>query len=228
MKLNERLEQVIARANLSMSQIARDIGVSSQAVQFWVSGRNEPKGQNLIRLCEYLGISREWLKDGIGEAPTVAGRQVVAIPDRPDIVPIPVCSLTFSAGPGCEPLADWQVEEQDSIYYPLSYFQTRGLDPKDCVFARVSGDSMSPTIEDDDLILVEKFNETRLGAVPINDGKIYVLSVDNDMRVKRIRKVKNGVEIVSDNPEWANESYTGDECALIRVYGRVIGSVRSY
>ena len=58
------------------------------------------------------------------------------------------------------------------------------------------------------------------------DGRIYAISIGNDMKIKRLSKTKNGVIVRSDNPDYPDETYTGEECDSIRVYGRVAQLIR--
>lgn len=46
-----------ARNGGNQSEMARYIGVSPQAVQKWMAGLSEPKGQNLQRAAEFLGVT---------------------------------------------------------------------------------------------------------------------------------------------------------------------------
>jgi phage repressor protein C with HTH and peptisase S24 domain len=62
---------------------------------------------------------------------------------------------------------------------------------------RVEGDSMSPTLEDGDEILVDR-DHRRVEA----RGGIFVLRLDGVLMVKRLRSAVGGVEIVSDNPAY--------------------------
>jgi phage repressor protein C with HTH and peptisase S24 domain len=60
------------------------------------------------------------------------------------------------------------------------------------------------------------------------DGNIYVLSIDGLFKVKRLRRIKDGLLIVSDNPEYPPESYTGEECDRVKVFGRVLHVSRTF
>lgn len=60
----------------------------------------------------------------------------------------------------------------------------------------------------------------------LRDGEIYVLSIDGTRKIKRLSKVKGGVEVISDNTRYKPETYTGDECDTMRIYGRVVEIIR--
>lgn len=68
-----RLSKLLqAKNGGNQSEMARYIGVSPQAVQKWMAGLSEPKGQNLQRAAEFLGVTPGQLLFGSeGRAPDV-------------------------------------------------------------------------------------------------------------------------------------------------------------
>lgn len=60
----ERLNDLIVKRNVTNYRMARDLDISEGAVRSWRKGRTEPKGKNLQRLAEYLGVSAAWLLYG--------------------------------------------------------------------------------------------------------------------------------------------------------------------
>ena len=59
--------------------------------------------------------------------------------------------------------------------------------------AQVSGDSMSPTLIDGDLVLFDTAKTEPL------DGKIMAVGIDNLLYIKRLRVSPEGYFLVSDN-----------------------------
>jgi len=66
MKIHERLHEARSRAGLSMSEIARRLGVSPQSVQQWESGTTTPRPQRIRDLAALLGVTEGYLL-GAGE-----------------------------------------------------------------------------------------------------------------------------------------------------------------
>lgn len=81
-----------------------------------------------------------------------------------------------------------------------------------------SGDSMSDTIDDGNLLLVD------LGRVDYNNGGVFVITINNEWYVKRLRKRISGeLDIISDNKEkYPMETYRPNDNIEIIVKGRVI------
>lgn len=61
MKLGERLRSARLQAQLSLRELAQQVGVSAQAISKYERGQDMPGSAVLIRLSEALGVSTEWL-----------------------------------------------------------------------------------------------------------------------------------------------------------------------
>lgn len=56
----KRIAQVLAEKGWNKSQLARELGISVQAVQHWAKGGSRPSGQNLTKLSEVSGKPEYW------------------------------------------------------------------------------------------------------------------------------------------------------------------------
>lgn len=82
---------------------------------------------------------------------------------------------------------------------------------------KASGDSMETTIEDGNILLVDT------SRTDYHNGGIYVLTINNDWFVKRLRlKINGDLEIISDNPKYEPEVLRPNTDIEINVVGRVI------
>lgn len=69
-------------------------------------------------------------------------------------------------------------------------------DPEATFFARVNGDSMQGAgMDDGDLLVIDK-------SIEAYDGCIAVCFVDGDFTVKRIKKQKDHIELLPENPKY--------------------------
>ncbi|MGL9721649.1 helix-turn-helix domain-containing protein [Symbiopectobacterium sp.] len=55
-----RIAQVLKKNGWSQSELARQLGVSPQAVQQWVKGVSSPRGRSLKKLSEITGLPNHW------------------------------------------------------------------------------------------------------------------------------------------------------------------------
>lgn len=56
-----RLKELRVERGLSQLNLAKQIGVSQKAIDYWERGINEPKASYIISLCDYFGISADYL-----------------------------------------------------------------------------------------------------------------------------------------------------------------------
>ena len=91
-------------------------------------------------------------------------------------------------------------------------------DPNNLKTFTASGDSMEDTIDDGNILLVD------IGRTDFNNGGIFVITINNDWFVKRLRKRLSGeLDIISDNQsKYPIETYKPEDNIEIVVKGRVI------
>lgn len=231
--LAERLKLALERSGKTQRALAAYCGISTASTTYWFNGKTkELSSVNATKAAEFLGVSLIWLTTGKGEMYGSTGVKVFDDEDTPpdDVVVIHEYKLVFGAhADGIEPTPEWEiVEGGDDYWYRRSFFQNRHLNPDKCKRAKVTGDSMEPFIYSGDTVLFSEFCDYRPGCVTIHDGKIYVLSVDGKMKIKRLASIKDGISVRSDNSEnYKPEDYTGSELERIRIYGRVVEISRS-
>lgn len=71
MKWNERLTVARKARGFYKVDVANAVGVAGPTVTNWENGRTESiGGDNLLKVCEFLGITSEWLLYGKGDSPS--------------------------------------------------------------------------------------------------------------------------------------------------------------
>jgi phage repressor protein C with HTH and peptisase S24 domain len=132
-----------------------------------------------------------------------------------DYVKVPRHAVTASAGHGAV-ITDESVV--DHLAFRRTWIaQSLGVDPTHLALIDARGDSMSPTIESGDLLLLD----TRNGGAK-SEG-IYVINLAGALLVKRLRiKLSGSVEVMSDNPKYSSETISGSELDRLLLVGRVV------
>jgi repressor LexA len=92
-------------------------------------------------------------------------------------------------------------------------------DNEDCFWLRVSGDSMSPKIDNGDLILIDK-------SAQIESGNIVVALVDNEGFIKRADLTSDSITLVSFNPYYPPMLFEGKETERVYFVGKVVKQER--
>ncbi|MEO5351545.1 MAG: helix-turn-helix transcriptional regulator, partial [Magnetococcus sp. YQC-3] len=138
-----------------------------------------------------------------------------------DVVTVPVFDVEASAGHGS--LVETS-ERSRELFFRYDWIVERGFNQKYLGVIRVKGDSMTPTIPNGAVILVNRED------TEIKNGCIYVLRYDDLLHVKRLQRLpKNMVQVVSDNadeypPFIANASLEHE----FQVLGRVVWLGREF
>lgn len=76
--MHKRIVAAMAFARLSQADLARRLGVTPNAVNAWVSGRNKPDTENLEKIAIETGTSFEWLATGRGDMVYASSMRVMA------------------------------------------------------------------------------------------------------------------------------------------------------
>ena len=57
MKIGETIKELRLERNLSQAALAKAIGVSQKAIDYWERGMNEPKASYILALADFFGVS---------------------------------------------------------------------------------------------------------------------------------------------------------------------------
>lgn len=85
-----------------------------------------------------------------------------------------------------------------------------------------SGNSMSPTIENGDKLIVEHWNGDQ-----IQDNKIYVFCYNNEFFVKRLSKNIDEIIIKSDNPEYRVRTIPSKSLNDLILIGKIVSTIKA-
>ncbi|PTE15967.1 S24 family peptidase [Pseudogemmobacter blasticus] len=144
--------------------------------------------------------------------------------DDEDYAHIPLHEASLAAGDGSQ---NGAVEIIDHLAFRRSWLKRIGVSAGSAVLARVQGDSMAPSIQSGDIVLIDRSR----AAVPVrprapNDKRpapIYAILVDGLARVKRIERPSEDITmLVSDNPSCSPELLTGHRAMELDVIGKVM------
>jgi hypothetical protein len=204
------LERLCAERGEDFAGLSRMLGRNPAYIQQYVR-RGVPRRlgeQERRKLARYFGVPEAMLGGPAEEGANLHG--LLTVKRHP---------VTVSAGPGA------LVNEE--LGKPFFAFDERWLKaltpspPSNLSVVRVEGDSMAPTLNAGDDILIDRGD----AAERLRDG-IYVLRIDDALLVKRValNPIGRRVTIQSDNPAYPD----WPDCSLdeIKCIGRVIWSGR--
>lgn len=200
----ERIKEARLAAGMTQTELADKIGVKFSAIHKYESGMVKNLKQDTIaKLSEALGVKPSYLMGY-----TDATADELAVPPQ---AMIPVLGRV-SAGIGV--IADEDIigyESTDAKYDNGEYF-----------YLQVKGDSMSPKIDDGDLVLVHR-------QTSVDSGTVGVFSVDGeDGFVKKVEYDAENIDLISFNPYYPPMHFHGPDVLRVYVHGRVVKLERRF
>lgn len=192
------------------------------------NGDRLPTLDVLHALARAGGVSVEWLASGRGSGPGSAhvardsgpdDRYAEAVSFAQEFALVPRYDVKAAGGGGAIVQSEQVV---DHLAFRREWLHREGLKAGKLALIEATGDSMSPTINKGDLVLVA------LDQVDGNDG-VYVLRRGNALRVKRLQHMSDGrLKVMSDNPAYEPELIEPDRVQNIQVLGRVCWVGRNF
>ncbi|MEM7018949.1 MAG: S24 family peptidase [Pseudomonadota bacterium] len=207
--------RIIAKNLGSQRVLAEKIGVTERTIAAYASGETEPKAQTLSQIAKAGNITLEWLINGGDFLATGQGNSNPEA-DNQRFVPIPRYDARLSAGAGA-----WNDDNAtllDYIHFTHEFLQKKlgRTNIEGLVILDAVGDSMEPTINNDDLVMIDRNAE---GA----SNGIYAFVLRDTAHIKRFTFLANGgLKISSDNKEYESETLSPDESDTLHIIGRAI------
>jgi phage repressor protein C with HTH and peptisase S24 domain len=135
-----------------------------------------------------------------------------------ELVMVPRLDVQVSGGHGATVHSEQIV---DSLAFKAAWVRANGLQPSRLALVEAVGESMQPTIQRGDLLLVDlRVNH------PAQEG-LFVIRRDDTLQVKRLQQLYTGEILVrSDNPAYVAENIPPDRAGELQIIGRVVWTCR--
>lgn len=207
--LADRIKAVRKRLGMSQQELADVLGCSDGKIKGWEQGNTiKIKSRDSLFLTNKYGFNQEWLEDGKGEMMSIQGdfshpfNEMFTIPYYKDID-------NYSNDKEQKKSLDISIVKD-----MLSFVYSNNLEA-----IRLTGNSMSPTIEDEDIIFIDKDD-----VKPCN-GKIYLVLLCDEFYIKRVFIEPKSKEITlkSDNPVFPQLKA---DCEDFKIIGRVVADMK--
>ena len=194
-----------------VSDFAEKLGIQYRTYQSYERGERKPPLELLEQLVYKYGVNMNWLLTDEGEMFSSSN------PSSPECFEIPVLGdVKASMGYGVTVF-----EQNRTGIYPVSrqLAEDLNLNIKKTEMIFASGDSMAPTIEGGDSLLIDR------SKTEIHDGKIYCVRINGELYAKRLQFVPPSIVVViSDNRKY--KSFDVDLSKEINYDFEIIGEVR--
>ncbi|WP_027186480.1 LexA family transcriptional regulator [Desulfovibrio inopinatus] len=207
----------------TQTELARLLDVGKQSITD-AKKRGRIPADWLMRLGRLKDVNPVWLETGQGTPFLHAEKQhVTGLMEYPghyhsnDFIYIPLVKAKWSP--------DQDTLESDHDIESYYAFRREWLKGKGQIahmrLLRVTGESMVPTLRDDDIVLVD------LSQTDILTGKIFAVGIDDEICIKRLDKKPGIIVLISDNRLlYPPIDIEPDNSANVRIIGRVVWMAR--
>lgn len=214
MSIHQRFKEVRKKLNFTQTEFGEQLGKKLRVIQYYEANDSSITLDIILLLQEKFNVNTDWLINGTGsmflEEKDKSNKKIEPIVNQfIEIKEYP--TVKASAGYGCI------INEEVSKPY---YVNASLVSNKDCeVVISVTGNSMSPTLEENDKILIT--SDYDYISKP-KTNKLYVIHTDNAIYVKRFKQKKGDEYIfISDNKEYGDIKLNINDSA-----NRIVGKVK--
>ena len=206
MLLEELLTIISEKTGLEVRQsaLADALGITRQTVSNRIKNESEVTVSELTRVEDFFNVS------------VLQTRENYSSDD--EIVHVDYYNDVFaSCGTGSIVFSD------EKIKLALSTLLIEGFSKqKKYSVINASGNSMAPTIDNGDKLIVEHWTGNQ-----IQDNKIYVFCFNNEFFVKRLSKNLDEIIIKSDNPDYRTRTIGRKSANELTLVGKIVGVIKS-
>ncbi|MBD8532990.1 MULTISPECIES: XRE family transcriptional regulator [unclassified Massilia] len=196
-------------------------GHTKANISHWETEKHSPSLQQLLAIAKVTGRSLPAaIIDGLrGSDPAALfpGAMRVVVSDASDdtFIQVPMVKLRLSAG-----VTGFQTEPEQhdggTVGMRRDWVERKGLNPGKLIAILVKGQSMEPTLYEDDIVVINTADRKPAA------GQVFAVNFNGEPVVKRMQKDGGRWWLASDNPDqrtYYRRACEGDGCLVI---GRVV------
>ncbi|MEI6897860.1 MAG: XRE family transcriptional regulator [Psychromonas sp.] len=211
-----RLNEIIGSD--SIRSFALRAKISPQVIRKYIQGESTPNIERLITIAQTGGVSVQWLATGeeVEKKVKYIDQPTMSKPsDFGDFVLIPGYSVQVSAGFGS--VGNDEKIPTRHLAFRKKWLHYKGYKPQDLIALWAKGDSMEPSIGDNNTLIVHT-SETK----PV-DGNIYIFRLEDQLVVKRVQvNLFGSYLLISDNNFYPPMEIKKEDMEQFDVIGKVV------
>lgn len=211
-EFKERLDEAMRIRDISAAELSRISKVNEGAISQYRAGKYKASQRSLDKLARALNVSIPWLMGA--DVPMTDESTAPTLPSptiTEDTVTFPIVTSVAAHYDG---VSSDESATGEHIEVPSAYL--KGRKPEEFCAMRVRGDSMFPSFQDGDVVLV--LRQTTMN----HSGEIGVISYgDDEMTIKRINYVdgEDWLELVPLNNLYPPKRIEGVDLESCHVIG---------
>ena len=197
MDIGKRIAELRRERGYNQEELAEMAMINRVTLARYETGTIEPGAFAIARIADALGVSTDEILCSVDKLPPFIPLVRTSVPIIGEIA----CGKPITA----EQNIDGYAELPDGVQADFAL--------------RCRGDSMEPTFEQNDLVLIRQQPE-------VMNGQIAAIGINGEATLKRTYKQENGITCVSNNPAYAPMFFPAGEGLV--VYGLAVGYVRMW
>lgn len=197
---SDRLRAARNHAGLSQKELALRLYISQQAYARYEAGSSSPNPDTLSKIADELNVPVDFLlgRETVFDAPSSSAGGVWLPVLGKVAAGIPIAAIEY-------------IEDYEEISSDLAK-------TGDFFALRIKGDSMTPRIQDGDVVIVRQQTDCDSGDVAV------VLVNGEDATIKRIKKTPEGLMLIPNNSQYEPVFYSNQqiESLPVTIIGKVV------
>lgn len=196
---SKNLRNYVQISGKQQKEIADDLKVNQKTFNGWCVGLSMPKAGKVQTIADYFGIGKSDLLDDKSSIQGLRTKRGVVI----NVLGRVAAGIPIEA---IEEIIDTE-EITEEMAKTGTFF---GL--------KIHGRSMEPRMYEGDVVIVRRQEDA-------NTGDIVIVTVNGtDATCKRLKKYRDGIELISINPSFETKFFSNEEIVNkpVRVIGKVV------
>lgn len=193
----KKLRYYMELNNKNQMDLMNDLNLGSSTVSSWCTGQKLPRIGKIQLLADYFGVNKSDLLEDKPNSTSKKTGVVINVLGR------------VAAGIPIEAVED--IIDTEEITQELAATGTYfGL--------QIKGNSMEPRMCEGDIVIVRQQEDAESGDI------VIAMVNGDDATCKRLRKYRDGIELISNNPAYAPMFYSNEDIISkpVKIIGKVV------
>ena len=198
--IGDNIRYLRKRKGYSQTALARKLNINQASVSLWEKGETNPNTATLLELAKIFEVPLDFF---MSDEPR---RELDSISIRRAAVPI-VGDIACGTPITAEQNIDGYADLPDGVHADFAI--------------RCKGDSMSPTFQDGDLVLIRQQPE-------VQNGQIAAVGIGGETTLKHVYRRDDGLLLTADNAAYPPIYVPANSDEEIVIYGLAVGYTRLF
>lgn len=203
--MSKNIKKYLKQKGITQTDMAKDLNIPEMTVSNWINAKTYPRPDKIQLMADYFNVLRSDLIEEKSDMPP----NVYYVDNNLEYIPI---LGNIACG---EPI------------YVRENFEGYRAEPKETLpsgniyYLQAKGDSMEPTIPNGSMVLIREQPD-----VESNEIAAVLVNGDTEATLKRVRKQKDSVVLMPDNPKYSPIIINSENPA--RIIGKAIRYTKDF